>query len=330
MLNNLPLIDLHRHLDGNIRPKTILELGNKFDVVLPATDLEGLIPHIQAVQNEPSLMAFLPKLEWGVSVLGDLDACRRVAYENVEDLVNEHIDYAELRFSPYFMAKAHNLPLEGVVEAVIDGVSKASKDFAIPVKLIGIMSRTFGQEKCFNELNAILANKDHFIAVDLAGDEVGYPGDLFLSHFDKVRDAGLHVTVHAGEALGAESIWQAIRMLGAQRIGHAVNAVQDPVLMDYIRDHKIGIESCLTSNVQTTTVQGYPTHPVKQFLEHGIMVCINSDDPAVHGVDLSYEYKVATQAVGLSKLQIKQLQLNAIEMAFLTDVERKNLLLRKE
>lgn len=119
---NLPLTDLHRHLDGNIRTKTILELGQKFGIALPAYDIESLTPHVQIVEAEPSLVAFLSKLDWGVAVLGDLDACRRVAYENVEDALNAQIDYAELRFSPYYMAMKHKLPVAGVVEAVVDGV----------------------------------------------------------------------------------------------------------------------------------------------------------------------------------------------------------------
>lgn len=122
---NIPLTDLHRHLDGNIRTQTILDLGQKFGVALPAYTVADLTPHVQIVEAEPSLVAFLSKLDWGVAVLGDLDACRRVAYENVEDALNAQIDYAELRFSPYYMAMKHNLPVAGVVEAVVDGVKTA-------------------------------------------------------------------------------------------------------------------------------------------------------------------------------------------------------------
>ena len=120
---SLPLTDLHRHLDGNIRPQTILELGRQHNIRLPADELEALRPHVQIVENEPSLVAFLKKLDWGVAVLADYEACRRVAYENVEDLLHAGIDYAELRFSPAYMAMAHKLHPQGVVEAIIDGVA---------------------------------------------------------------------------------------------------------------------------------------------------------------------------------------------------------------
>ncbi|MGR5080399.1 adenosine deaminase [Photobacterium swingsii] len=322
---HLPLTDIHRHLDGNIRIQTILELGQQFGMTLPANDIEALRPHVQIVEAEPSLVAFLSKLDWGVAVLGDLDACRRVAYENVEDALNAQIDYAELRFSPYYMAMKHNLPVAGVVEAVVDGVKAGCRDFDVQANLIGIMSRTFGIEACQQELDALLTQKENLVAIDLAGDELGQPGDQFIKHFKQVRDANLRVTVHAGEAAGPESMWQAIQELGAVRIGHGVKAIHDPKLMDYLAANKIGIESCLTSNIQTSTVKSYQSHPVKQFLDHGILACLNTDDPAVEGIELPYEYEVAAPKVGLSQDQIRQTQINGLELAFLSDSEKQNL-----
>ncbi|WP_419244235.1 adenosine deaminase [Photobacterium leiognathi subsp. mandapamensis] len=326
MINKqLPLTDIHRHLDGNIRPQTILELGQQFNMTLPGHDLESLRPHVQIVEAEPSLVAFLSKLDWGVAVLGDLDACRRVAYENVEDALRAQIDYAELRFSPYYMAMKHNLPVAGVVEAVIDGVNAGCRDFGIKANLIGIMSRTFGVDACQQELDALLTHKDKLVAIDPAGDELGQPGTQFNTHFKQVRDAGLRVTVHAGEAAGPESMWQAINELGAVRIGHGVKAIQDPKLMDYLAEHKIGIESCITSNIQTSTVSSIKDHPIKPFLEHGILASLNTDDPAVEGIELPYEYEVAAPAVGLSQAQIEQAQRNGLEIAFLTESEKQAL-----
>lgn len=322
---NLPLTDIHRHLDGNIRSQTILELGQKFGIALPANDIKGLTPHVQVVEVEPSLVAFLSKLDWGVAVLGDLDACRRVAYENVEDALNAQIDYAELRFSPYYMAMKHKLPVHGVVEAIVDGVQAGMRDFGVKTNLIGIMSRTFGQQACQQELDGILSQKDHIVAVDLAGDELGQPGELFVDHFKQVRDAGLNITVHAGEAAGAESMWQAINQLGASRIGHGVNAIHDPKLMDYLAEHKIGIESCLTSNFQTSTIDSIANHPVKQFLEHGILATLNTDDPAVEGIELPHEYQVAAPQAGLSQAQIRQAQVNGLDVAFLSEQEKQQL-----
>lgn len=330
MINNtLPLLDLHRHLDGNVRATTILELGQQFNMELPATDIESLRPHVQVLDNAPNLMAFLEKLDWGVKVLGDYDACRRIAMENVADAVAQGIDYTELRFSPYYMAKTHNLHPQGVVEAVVDGVQSAVKGQDIQVNLIGIMSRTFGVEKCQYELDALLAFKEQLVAIDLAGDELGFPGELFIEHYKQVRDAYLGVTVHAGEAEGAVSIWQAIKELGATRIGHGVKAIHDPALMDYLRDNRIGIESCLTSNIQTSTVESLTTHPLKAFLDHGVLATINTDDPAVQGIELDNEYSHAAAAAGLDLSDIHKAQRNAVEIAFLSEADKKALLAKK-
>ncbi|QCG46710.1 adenosine deaminase [Aeromonas schubertii] len=325
---SLPLTDLHRHLDGNIRAQTILELGRRHNIALPADELEALRPHVQIVENEPSLVAFLKKLDWGVAVLADYDACRRVAYENAEDLLRAGIDYAELRFSPAYMAMAHKLDPQGVVEAVVDGVRAGCRDFGVQANLIGIMSRTFGTEQCRRELEACLAHANALVAIDLAGDELGFPGELFTDHFRRVRDAGLRVTVHAGEAAGPESMWQAIRDLGAERIGHGVKAIEDPRLMEFLAERHIGIESCLTSNVQTSTVESFERHPIRQFLAHGILACLNTDDPAVEGIELPHEYEVAAPAVGLSAAEIRQVQQNGLTLAFLGEAEKQALAAR--
>ena len=322
---NLPLTDIHRHLDGNIRIETILQLGQKFNLTLPATSIDALRPFVQVVETQPDLMAFLSKLDWGVAVLGDLDACYQVAYENVEDAKNALIDYTELRFSPYYMAMKHNLPIQGVVEAVVAGVAAGSRDFNVKTNLIGIMSRTFGTEACQLELDGLLSQKDKLVAIDLAGDELGQPGDQFVNHFKQVRDAGLRVTVHAGEAAGAESIWQAIHELGAVRIGHGVKAIEDLKLMDYLATNQIGIESCITSNIQTSTIADITQHPIKKFLNHGVMASLNTDDPAVEGIELPYEYEVAAPKAGLSLEQIKQAQINGLDIAFLSASEKQAL-----
>ncbi|EHF5011109.1 adenosine deaminase, partial [Enterobacter hormaechei] len=156
----LPLTDIHRHLDGNIRAQTILDLGRQFNLTLPAETLETLIPHVQVTSNEPDLVSFLSKLDWGVKMLASLDACRRVAFENIEDAARNGLHYVELRFSPGYMAMTHSLPVAGVVEAVIEGVREGCKTFDVQARLIGIMSRTFGEAACLQELEALLAHRD--------------------------------------------------------------------------------------------------------------------------------------------------------------------------
>jgi len=334
MNNNLidphyPLIDLHRHLDGSVRLETILELSHTHGLPLPAQDVEGLRPYVQVTDAQPGVMEFIARFEWMTKILVNEDACRRVAYECVEDLVKEGIDYAELRFSPWFMAETHRLNPVAVIDAVVDGVRAASRDTGTPVNLIGILSRTYGPDICHHELAAILSRREEFVAVDLAGDEAHFPAEWFDSHFSLVRDAGLHVTVHAGEADGPQSIWQAIQRLGAERIGHAVQAVKDERLLDYMANQRIAVEVNLTSNVQTSTVKNYAEHPVRLFLDRGICTTLNTDDPGISAITLPYEYNVAAPQAGLNKEQIRQLQKNALEASFLSAQEKSKLLLKK-
>jgi adenosine deaminase len=323
--SDFPLIDLHRHLDGSVRLETILELGLTHNLPLPARDLEGLRPHVQVTEPQPGLMAFLARFAWMRGVLIDLDACRRIAYENVEDARREGIDYLELRFSPWFMAEPHQLNPAGVVEALADGVAAGQRDCGVRVNLIGILSRHFGPVIAQRELAALLQNRNALVALDLAGDEANWPGGLFIHHFRQAREAGLHVTVHAGEGAGPESVWQAIRELGATRIGHAVRAAEDPALLDFMAEHHIGVEANLTSNVQTSTVRDYASHPLKVFLERGLLATINTDDPSISAIDLPHEYTSAAPQAGLTREQIRQAQRNALEIAFLTVDERAEL-----
>src|SRR5512146_1982115 len=191
----LPLIDLHRHLDGSVRLGTILELGIQHHLPLPAFRLEELRPFVQVTDPQPDILAFFAKFKWQTMVMVDYDACRRIAYENVEDAKREGIDYIELRFSPWFMAEAHQLDPAGVVEAVVDGAAAGQRDTSIRVNLIGILSRTYGPETAWKELDALLTQKEHLVGLDLAGDEAHFPGEWFVEHFKRGRAAGWHVTV---------------------------------------------------------------------------------------------------------------------------------------
>ncbi len=317
-----PLLDLHRHLDGSVRLTTILDLARIHRIVLPADTLEGLRPHVVVSDPQPGLVEFLKKFRWMTGVLADYDACRRVAFENVEDAAREGLRYVELRFSPCFMAEAHALNPSQVTAAVIEGARQGEAAFGVRVNLIGILTRTYGPVRAERELQALLDHKEHLVALDLAGDEGSRPAELFVEHFARGRDAGWAVTVHAGEASGAGSIRSAVELLGATRIGHAVRAPEDPGVMELLREGRIGIEANLTSNVQTSTVPDYASHPLKQFLEAGLLATINTDDPGISGIDLPHELDVAAPAAGLSESQVVQALENAWEIAFLSPEEK--------
>jgi adenosine deaminase len=322
---NIPFVELHRHLDGAIRIETIIDLGRKHNIPLPSFDIEGLRPHVQVSTPKPGLMEFLEKFEWLIKVLADYDACRRIAYENILDAKNEGIDYIELRFSPLFMASAHKLSVPGVVEAIVEGVKEGVEETGVKANLIGIMSRTFGADICMDELNALLTQKDHIVALDLAGDEGNFPGALFEEHFNIGRDAGWEITVHAGEAAGPESVWQALDILKATRVGHATRINEDEKLIEAMLERGIGIEANLTSNVQTSTVPDLISHPAANWIKRGLKVSLNTDDPGISNIDLLYEFNVAAPKAGFSPALARQAQINAVELAFISSEEREAL-----
>ena len=322
MINpNIPLVDLHRHLDGNINPNTIWDLAHKHGVTLPVKTLDEVRTLTQIQDKTSDLLAFLNKLDWGVAVLGDLDACYRVAYENLLDAKQQGLDYVELRFSPFFMGRAFNLPLSELVAAVADGIAETG----VSANLIGILSRTFGTESCQKELDAFLSNKDQIVALDLAGDELNYPAADFVSHFQQARDAGWEISVHAGEADGPVSVWNAIKLLGAKRIGHGVTAINDDKLVDYIAKNDIVIESCPTSNYQTATVKALSAHPLPEFLRRGVKVTLNTDDPGVSNIDIKHEYRVAHEILGVASNELSLVQRNGVEAAFISSSEKERL-----
>jgi len=325
----LPFIDLHRHLDGSIRLETIIDLARENNIELPGTTVEEIRPHVQVTEPQPGLMAFIAKMLWGTRMLVNGEACQRVARENVEDAQREGIDYLELRFSAYFMAEPHQLDMAEVIEGVAAGIAEGVATTGVRVNLIGILSRTYGAEICYKELEALLAYRQHFVALDLAGDEANFPAPLFVDHFKKGRDAGWRITIHAGEAGGAQSVWDAIQLLGAERIGHGVRALEDPKLANDLAEKRVPIEANLTSNVHTSTVADLNSHPLRDMMAAGLVCSINTDDPGISAIDLRHEFEIAAPAAGLTREQIHQAQINALETAFLSKQEKQDLKSKK-
>jgi len=327
MRQGYPLVELHRHLDGNVRIETVLDLCRQHGLELPAWTVEGLRPHVQILEREPSLVHFIAKFELLRRAMVDYDAVRRIVRENLEDAAREGIDYIELRFSPYFMSETHGLDPFGVVDAVCDALEEGRGAIPVKAKLIGIIARNYGPEIGRVELAAAIRGRERgIVALDLAGDEAGYPGELFVRHFQEAREAGLHTIAHAGEAAGAESVRQAVLGLGAERIGHGIRAIEDPAVLDLLIERGIPLEVCPTSNLHTSTVPDYRSHPLPALLRRGIRCTLNTDDPSISGLDLAHEYRVASEELGLSAAEIRRLQETAVEAAFLTPEERAALL----
>ena len=327
MRHGYPLVELHRHLDGNVRIETVLDLCRRHGLELPAWTVEELRPHVQILEREPSLVHFIAKFELLRRAMVDYDAVRRIVRENLEDAAREGIDYIELRFSPWFMGETHGLDTFGVVDAACDALEEGRGTIPVKAKLIGIIARNYGPEIGRVELAAAIRGRERgVVALDLAGDEAGYPGELFVRHFQEAREAGLHTIAHAGEAAGAESVRQAVLGLKAERIGHGIRAIEDPAVLDLLAERGIPLEVCPTSNLHTSTVRDYRSHPLPALLRRGIRCTLNTDDPSISGLDLAHEYRVASEELGLSEAEIRRMQETAVEAAFLTPEERAGLL----
>jgi adenosine deaminase len=326
-LDDLPLVDLHRHLDGIVRLETVLAVGQEKGLPLPADTVEGLRRYIVLQEPVSSLPAFFERFALLQQTFVDYETVYRITRENLEDAIQEGLDYVELRFSPRFMASVHQLDPVEITRTICRAVKEAI-DLPIRANLIVIMSRQFGPDGVMVELESALALAGQgVVAVDLAGDEAGYPGQLFIEHFQRARAAGLHTIAHAGEAAGPESVWQAVEELGAERLGHAVRSAEDPNLLDLLAGREIAVESCLTSNLQTLTVTSLQAHPLPLFLRKGIPVTLNTDNPVISGIDLAHEYSLLPD-LGLSLQEMRQLRLNGLEAAFL-DPEEKLAILAK-
>nr|WP_269810641.1 adenosine deaminase [Kineosporia rhizophila] len=313
------LIDLHRHLEGALRVPTILELAARDGHPLAgAADPEDLL-----VASGPlgGLVPFLTKVDAAPSAFSRLEDWERAAHEVVSDAAADGLSYLELRFSPWFVRQESGLAPEGVIDAIVDGVSAASRESGLPVGLIGILLRDLGPEQGVAQVETLLSRRDVFCAVDLAGNEAGVPAAEFAPAFARARDAGLHVTVHAGEAAGPQSVWDAVTYLGAERIGHGVRSVEDPQLLEHLAARGITLEVALTSNLHTSVVPGYREHPVHALLAAGVPVALATDDPRASAITLSGEYEAARHQVGLSEDQIELIRRAAYEARFLSPGE---------
>ncbi len=321
---DLPLVDLHRHLEGSIRLSSVLDLSRRHGLTAPAASLDELRRRVWITETHTDILEIMPRFDVLRGVLVDYDACRQVTWECIEDAARQGLDYVEVRFSPLFMAEPHDLQPLSVAAAVCEAWQEARGQLPILARLVVILSRTYGPQACEIELQAALAYRERGVAgLDLAGDEARHPAGQFAPLFRRAREAGLRLTAHAGEFAGAESVRQTVLELGVERLGHAVRAIDDPAVLDLLAERGIAIECCPTSNVLTGSVPDYAEHPLPLFLQHGLRATLNTDDPSLMSeITLDHEYLVAQEHMGLDDQQLRLVQENGLQAAFLSDAER--------
>jgi adenosine deaminase len=313
----LPKADLHVHLDGSLRLETIIDLARVHKVELPSMDPVELGRSMNLGQNCGSLVEYLKAFDVTLRVMQQEDALFRVAYELAEDAARENVRYMEVRYSPMLHGR-QGLKLTSVVEAVLGGLRAAHDTLGIEANVILCGIRNISPESSLEMAELAVAYKGRgVVGFDLAGAEYDHPAKHHKKAFQLVRDNNINCTIHAGEAYGPESIAQALHVCGAHRIGHGCRLREDGDLLHYITDHRIPLECCPSSNVQTGAVRDLASHPLKLYFDLGLRVTINTDNRLVTDTTVSQELWHCHTQMGMSLRDIKTMILAGFKSAFM-------------
>ena len=327
VLKSLPKVLLHEHLDGVLRPKTVIELARiaKYDQ-LPTEDPEELARWFHQGANQGSLPKYLEGFAHTIAVMQTEEALEQAAYEQAEDLSRDAVVYFETRFAPIFHTRK-GLSHQQVVSAVLKGLERGRKDFGISSGLIICAMRNMDVSLEMAEL-AVDFRERGVVGFDLAGEEGGYPPKKHVEAFHYIQRQNFNITIHAGEGFGKESIWQAIQYCGAHRIGHGTRLIDDIAVADgkavklgdlaqYVLDKRIPLEICLLSNVHTGAARSLSEHPFKIFYQEKFRVTLNTDNRLMSDTTMTKEFEAAGDTFGLSLEDFEKITLNAMKSAFL-------------
>ncbi|MFZ6033109.1 MULTISPECIES: adenosine deaminase [Melioribacter] len=333
IIRNVPKVMLHDHLDGGLRPQTIIDLAKEIGYKkLPTTDPSELAEWFHRGANKGNLVEYLQGFEHTCTVMQTKEALKRVAYEMLEDMKKDGVCYVETRFAPVFHTQK-GLYYEDVIDAVLEGLEEGKRDFGVGYGLILCGMRNMKNTLEIAEL-AVNYRNQGVVGFDLAGEEGGYPPKKHLDAFQYIKQKNFNITIHAGEAFGKESIWQAIQICGAHRIGHATRLVEDIVfdkdgnvvrlgeLAQYILDTRLPLEICLLSNVHTGAVDKLENHPFIILFREKFRVFLNTDDRLMSDTTLTKEYTIASELFGLNLDDIEKLNINAMKSSFIPYKER--------
>lgn len=321
LLEQLPKTDLHVHLDGSLRPETMIELAREYGKDMPSWDPETLRDYMH-VQDARNLVDYLNRFDTTLSVMQTAEALERIAYELGEDASRENVRYMEVRYSPVLNIR-EGLSLVEAVEAPLRGLQRAERDFGIRTNVIICGLRNMSPETSTELADLTVNFKGRgIVAFDLAGAEYDNPAKKHREAFYRVVNANIAATIHAGEAYGPESIHQALHYCNANRIGHGTRLFEDPDLMQYVNDFRIPLEICITSNVQTRAVDSFESHPVRLYYDEGLVVTLNTDNRLMSATTVTEEFWRAHQHLGFTWDELAEIALMGFQSAFLPQQEK--------
>jgi adenosine deaminase len=333
LLRKMPKVLLHDHLDGGLRPATIIDLAQSHNLKLPENEPEKLARFFSESSKRGNLKEYLKGFKITTGVMQTEEAIHRVAFEMMEDMKNDGVVYVETRFSPLFHGM-QGLSNDQIMEAVLRGLKEGARNFGLKFGLILCAMRNLPPSTSIEMAKlAIRYREQGVVGFDLAGDEVGYPPKDHLNAFYYIQRNNFYITNHAGEAFGKESIWQALQYCGTHRIGHGLHLKDDIMTADgeiiemgylsqYVRDRRIPLEVCLSSNLHTGAVPDLRYHPFPIFLKNGFRITLNTDNRLMSNTTLTKEFGIAVKQFGLELRDVEKLTLNAMKSAFFHFPER--------
>src|SRR5512143_686463 len=321
-----PKVELHRHLEGTLRLRTMLEVADQHGITIP-DDVLRLSSLVQMQEEESfSFKTFLSKFDTLRLFYRSPDIIHRITREAIEDAAADNVRYMESRFTPVALSRAERFPLHDVIDWVLTSARAAADEFGVTVRLIASVNRHESPELAEQVAWLAAEHRGHgLVGIDLAGNEAEFSAKPFYGIFREAKQAGLHISVHAGEWGPAANVREAIEDLGAERIGHGVRVVEDPAVVDLAREHGTAFEVCVTSNYQSGVVKKLEDHPLAKMLECGLNVTVNADDPSISRITLSHEYHVVVRELGVPEDALKQMILASANASFLPELERLNL-----
>ncbi|WP_327304295.1 adenosine deaminase [Streptomyces sp. NBC_01298] len=309
----LPKAELHVHHVGSASPRIVAELASRHPDSKVPTDPEAIADYFTFTDFAHFIEVYLSV----VDLVRTPDDVRTLTFEIARDMARQNIRYAELTITPYSSTR-RGIDEKAFMEAIEDARKAAETELGVILRWCFDIPGEAGEEAAAETLRlAVDLRPEGLVSFGLGGPEIGVPRPQFKPYFDAARAAGLHSVPHSGETTGPQSIWDAIRDLGAERIGHGTSATQDPELLAYLAEHRIALEVCPTSNIATRAVATLDEHPVKEMVAAGVLVTINSDDPPMFGSDLNNEYAVTARLLDLDERGLAQLAKNAVEASFL-------------
>ena len=308
-----------------MRPATLLELAREYGADMPRHDADSLRAYMRA-SNVHSLEEYLERFAVTLSVMQTAEALERIAYELAEDAAADGVRYIEVRYAPRLNVEG-GLSLGEAVEAPLRGLHRAQRDHGTVGRVILCALRQLDPELSLETARLATEYRTRgVVGFDLAGPEAGFPPSRHARAFAYARDRGLACTCHAGEGAGVESVREAVHVCGADRLGHAARLIDDASLVDYVGEHRIPLEICLTSNVQTGAAASYERHPVREYFDRGLTVVLNTDNRLMSDTTLTDEYVVAARRLDFTRDELSAIALNGFESAFLPPDERRALL----